>query len=344
MGKSTRQVQQMLAEVDPEAAAPAERLRPLGDGRWELKAVVDADCQRGLQQLRELLSHVDPHLTVGQLVGRLVREGVERYDPSRPPRRKRRKSDPAGDGCSAETAGGDAGRSRCGCREEPAPGREVRGADDVPVRTEAIREGDGSRHFAGRPASRRRLWGSFAQETPRAAAGQPYFGAEVRCAACRARRERRRCGGDRADFGAEGPRGSRQFDCGSELPRRRIGEADFDGRSLARQPAVSIPEQSTHGAGSAEQTSAAKPRVAAGSVIPQSSRRVGRADFGGEAPRGCRQCDPGAERPRRGIGGADFGGEAWRGSRQCRSRSRALTAPDRRSRLRRRSPVRQPAV
>ena len=107
MNKSTRQVQQMLAEVDPEAAAPAERLRPLGDGRWELKAVIDAECQRGLQQLRELLSHVDPHLTVGQLVGRLVREGVERYDPSRPPRRKRRKSDPAADECSAETAGGE---------------------------------------------------------------------------------------------------------------------------------------------------------------------------------------------------------------------------------------------
>ena len=104
MGKSTRQVQQMLAEVDPEAAAPAERLRALGDGRWELKAVIDAECHCGLQQLRELLSHVDPHLTVGQLVGRLVREGVERYDPSRPPRRKRRKSDPAADERSAETA------------------------------------------------------------------------------------------------------------------------------------------------------------------------------------------------------------------------------------------------
>ena len=105
MGKSTRQVQQMLAEVDPAAAAPAERLRPLGDGRWELKAVIDGECQRGLQKLRELLSHVDPHLTVGQLVGRLVREGVERYDPSRPPRRKRRQSDPAADECAAETAG-----------------------------------------------------------------------------------------------------------------------------------------------------------------------------------------------------------------------------------------------
>ena len=106
VGKSTRQVQQMLAEVDPEAAAPAERLRALGNGRWEMRAVIDTECQRGLQQLRELLSHVDPHLTVGQLVGRLVREGLERYDPSRPPRRKRRESTPAGDERSSGTAGG----------------------------------------------------------------------------------------------------------------------------------------------------------------------------------------------------------------------------------------------
>ena len=85
MGKSTRQVQQMLAEVDPEAAAPAERLRALGDGRWELKAVVDGECQRGLQKLRELLSHVDPHLTIGQLVGRLVREGLDAPRPEPTP-------------------------------------------------------------------------------------------------------------------------------------------------------------------------------------------------------------------------------------------------------------------
>ena len=89
VGKSTRQVQQMLAEVDSELAQPTERIRALGDGLWELKVVVDGDCQQGLQQLRALLSHVDPHLTMGQLVGRLVREGVKRYDPGRPRRRQR---------------------------------------------------------------------------------------------------------------------------------------------------------------------------------------------------------------------------------------------------------------
>ena len=88
-GKSSREVMQLLAEVDPELAAPADRVRPLGGGRWELKAVIDDECRRGLERLKGLLSHVDPHLTMGQLMGRLVREGLDRHDPSRPPRGRR---------------------------------------------------------------------------------------------------------------------------------------------------------------------------------------------------------------------------------------------------------------
>ena len=88
-GKSTRQVQEMLAEVDPDLAAPTDRVRPLGAGRWELKAVIDDDCQRGLEQLKGLLSHVDPQMTTGQLLGRLVQEALDHHDPSRPPRGRR---------------------------------------------------------------------------------------------------------------------------------------------------------------------------------------------------------------------------------------------------------------
>ncbi|MDD9985354.1 MAG: hypothetical protein OXQ31_03690, partial [Spirochaetaceae bacterium] len=71
-GKSARQVRRMLADLDPELAPPADRVRPLGDGRYELKAVIDADCHQGLDQLRGLLSHVDPRMTIGQLVGRIA--------------------------------------------------------------------------------------------------------------------------------------------------------------------------------------------------------------------------------------------------------------------------------
>ena len=94
-GKSARQVRQMLADLDPELAPPADRVRPLGDGRYELKATIDAECQQGLEQLRGLLSHLNPRMTMGQLVGRLVKEALDRHDPSRPPRRARSGSRPA---------------------------------------------------------------------------------------------------------------------------------------------------------------------------------------------------------------------------------------------------------
>ena len=88
-GKSTREVQQMVAEVDPELAQPSDRMRALGGGRWELKAAIDAECRHGLESLQMLLSHTDPHLTLGGLVARLVRDGLDRYDPARPPRVRR---------------------------------------------------------------------------------------------------------------------------------------------------------------------------------------------------------------------------------------------------------------
>ena len=113
-GKSTREVTKMLADVDPALAVPADRLRPLGEGRWELKAVIDADCHRGLEQLKGLLSHVDPHMTLGQLVGRLVNEGLD-------PQRSR--------GCrptSGSEAEGKLRRGRCVGDEAARPVRQHR--------------------------------------------------------------------------------------------------------------------------------------------------------------------------------------------------------------------------
>ena len=122
-GKSTREVKQLLAGVAPEAAPPADRVRALGEDRWELKAVIDSACQRGIEQLRALLSHVDPHLTLGQLVERLVQDGLERYDPGRPRRGRGEGRREAGAGQAPEPqegpAGGAASPAKRGAQEQP---------------------------------------------------------------------------------------------------------------------------------------------------------------------------------------------------------------------------------
>ena len=148
-GKSSRQVIQMLAEMDPELAVPADRVRPLGGERWELKAVIDEECQRGLEQLKGLLSHVDPHMTLGQLVGRLVQEGLNRHDPGRPRRARKSGSRPAGaertsapnsDGAATsaaqlETTHADAHSSTAKVQMGPAQG--ARSARQRPVQSAA---------------------------------------------------------------------------------------------------------------------------------------------------------------------------------------------------------------
>ena len=124
-GKSTREVKQLLAGVAPELARPADRMRALGDDRWELKVGIDAACQRGIEQLRALLSHVDPHLTLGQLVARLVQDGLQRYDPGRPPRGRRGGRREASAGQAPEPkaqqgpAGGAASPAKSGAQEQP---------------------------------------------------------------------------------------------------------------------------------------------------------------------------------------------------------------------------------
>ena len=85
VGKTTRQMQRLLAAVDLELTVPADKVRPLGNGHYEMKIVIDAEQSPRLRQPRGLLSHVDPHMTLG----RLAREGLDRHDTGRPPRRPR---------------------------------------------------------------------------------------------------------------------------------------------------------------------------------------------------------------------------------------------------------------
>ena len=80
-GKSSRQVEELLASVDPNLASPREQVRARGDGTWTFTVVVDRECRQGLDQLKALLSHVDPAISYGQLLNRLVHAELRRRDP-----------------------------------------------------------------------------------------------------------------------------------------------------------------------------------------------------------------------------------------------------------------------
>lgn len=47
VGKTTRQMQRLLAAVDLELTVPADKVRPLGNGHYEMKIVIDAERHRG---------------------------------------------------------------------------------------------------------------------------------------------------------------------------------------------------------------------------------------------------------------------------------------------------------
>ena len=135
-GKSTRQVMQMLAEVDPALVVPADKVRPLSEGRWELKVAIDTECQRGLEQLKGLLTHVDPHMTLGQLIGRLVKEGLDRHDPGRSRRGRRTASPSAGE---KQTSAPKRSVSPTGIGDSPAQTRQDQDQEDLPSTTGSAR-------------------------------------------------------------------------------------------------------------------------------------------------------------------------------------------------------------
>ena len=126
-GKSTRQISELIAALDPELGRSRDRLRPLGGDRWELKAVIDGDCQRGVEELRHLLSHVNPAMEYGELLQRLVADGLAKYDPARRPVRVRRQQNGSAAPPADSLVEGDPESARTdGQRSElhPTPGTE----------------------------------------------------------------------------------------------------------------------------------------------------------------------------------------------------------------------------
>ena len=143
-GLSTRQVAGLIAAAAPELPLRRDTLRALGAGTFSLTITIDQECQRGLHLLKGLLAHRDPRMSWSDLVARLVREAVDRHDPSRGGRGQRRRQSassaseaPAGTPAARRCAGAAADARPTAGSATPAPecetGAAVQRRHPVPV-------------------------------------------------------------------------------------------------------------------------------------------------------------------------------------------------------------------
>ena len=80
-GCSTRTTAKLLSETDPSLFLPKEQTRFLGKGKVEIKVVIDEECHKKLEELKNLLSHKNPALSYGELLSILSEETLKKHDP-----------------------------------------------------------------------------------------------------------------------------------------------------------------------------------------------------------------------------------------------------------------------
>ena len=81
-GCSTRATERLLSEADPSLSLPKrEQVRFLEKDKVEIKVVIDEQCHKELEKLKNLLSHRNPKLSYGELISILSKEAVKKHDP-----------------------------------------------------------------------------------------------------------------------------------------------------------------------------------------------------------------------------------------------------------------------
>ena len=91
-GCSTRATAKLLSETDPSLSllTGREKVRFLGKGKVEIKMVIDEQCHKELEKLKNLLSHQNPSLSYGELLSILSKEALKRHDPGEKNTRRRK--------------------------------------------------------------------------------------------------------------------------------------------------------------------------------------------------------------------------------------------------------------
>ena len=88
---STRETERLLSEADPSLSlSKREKVRFLGKDKVEIKMVIDEQCYKELEKLKNLLSHRNPALSYGELISILSKEAVKKHNPRRKNTRQRK--------------------------------------------------------------------------------------------------------------------------------------------------------------------------------------------------------------------------------------------------------------
>ena len=148
---STRQVAGLLAAAAPEVVPSRDTLRAVAPDRYTLKVSIDQECEQGLRRLKGLLSHLDPRMSWGDLVARLVRDAVARHEPRgggsgqrrrsadsagassrRAPKKTRAAGAAAGPAQRASESSGRSPNGTCAAAAPAAPAQRGGGATPAP--------------------------------------------------------------------------------------------------------------------------------------------------------------------------------------------------------------------
>ena len=91
-GCSTRETERLLSEADPSLLPlpKKEKVRFLGKGKVEIKVMIDEQCHKELEKLKNLLSHRKPNLSYGELISILSKEAIKKHDPREKNTRQRK--------------------------------------------------------------------------------------------------------------------------------------------------------------------------------------------------------------------------------------------------------------
>ena len=118
-GRSSCETERLLLEQSPASKRilRKDQVCFLGEGMFELKAVIDAGNHRKLEKLKFLLSHQNPSMGYGDLLGILLDLGLQKYDPSL----RSQKSSQSRKETKAEAAAAAQSGEDSGARENKAP-------------------------------------------------------------------------------------------------------------------------------------------------------------------------------------------------------------------------------